>query len=28
MIFLAKSKDPVALLKQLEKRGELRHLGI
>ena len=28
MILLAKSKDPVALLKHLEKRGELRHLGI
>ncbi|MCE5190157.1 MAG: knotted carbamoyltransferase YgeW [Eubacteriales bacterium] len=28
MIFLAKTKDPAAMLKQLEKRGELRHLGI
>jgi knotted carbamoyltransferase YgeW len=28
MIFLAKVKDPAAMLKQLEKRGLERHLGI
>ncbi|MPN10752.1 putative carbamoyltransferase YgeW [bioreactor metagenome] len=28
MIFLAKTKNPAEMLKQLEKRGELRHLGI
>jgi len=28
MIFLAKTKDPAAMLKQLEKRGLDRHLGI
>ena len=28
MIFLAKTKNPAEMLKQLEKRGDLRHLGI
>jgi ornithine carbamoyltransferase len=28
MIFLAKVKDPASMLKQLEKRGTDRHLGI
>ena len=28
MIFLAKVKDPAAMLKQLDKRGAERHLGI
>jgi hypothetical protein len=28
MIFLAKVKDPADMLKQLEKRGLERHLGV